>query len=241
MPNTNTKDLSLSIIQLFIEFAKIFFSCFLTIFVNQLCYGADPKLIAILDTINNTASRLLQETNELRLECTVSQNLALEYYTGFDITVLAFNVITFICFLLNFIFEIYRERFIITNFDYDENKNRGVILTMFYEHPSLCSKYLDYTYRLLYTNSVCIIMMLLNILFSGISIFLFYYNGVKSATSFVTSILLIVQKVYKNHEILQESAKLKIVQSTVFFTPYYYNILDITNNSNTATIAESDV
>ena len=47
----------------------------------------------------------------------------------------------------------------------------------------------------------CIISMILNVLFSSVLIFYYYYDGFRSVTNLLTSILLIIQKLQRNYTI----------------------------------------
>jgi len=75
-------------------------------------------------------------------------------------------------------------------------------------------------------NFACIISMILNILFSSVLILYYYYNGFRSVTSLLTSMLLIIQKLQRNYSILHLSRNKEYVQSTILFRPYFYNTLD---------------
>jgi hypothetical protein len=63
----------------------------------------------------------------------------------------------------NFIFEIKRERYIITNFDYNKQKNIKDIRYVFEKKTELKIQYNKITKKLYILNYACIISMILNV------------------------------------------------------------------------------
>ena len=216
--STNESELAQSYFTLGTEFLKIFMGCLLSVFVNQACPGIDPTESYLLNYCT------LNITNTITHTCTIVEN-----FTGliqFNQFTLFWNFLTLFIFLLNLIFEIRRERFIITHFDYNKLKSIKDIRNTFQNNSELKNKYMKNTKYLYRLNYACIVSMILNILFSSIIIFYYYYDGFRSATSLLASILLIAQKLERNYSILKLSINKEYVQSTILFRPYFYNTLD---------------
>ena len=215
---TNESEQAQSYFTLITEFIKIFLGCLLVIFVVQSCPGIDPSQAYLSDYC------LANITNIMTHTCTMDENFT--NLIQFNEFVLFWNFLTFFVFIWNFIFEIKRERYIITNFDYNKQKNMKAIKEVFDSKPDLKEIYIKDTQKLFRLNFACIIIMILNILFSSVLIFYYYYDGFRSATSLITSILLIIQKLQKNYSILKSCINKEYVQSTILFQPYFYNTLD---------------
>jgi hypothetical protein len=201
-----------------VEFSKIVLGSLLSVFVPQLCDGQSHPIIED-PVLSNTT---LVSTS---YACTMNDNF--QNLITFNEFVLAINFITLLCFTYNLILESRRERFIIDNFDYEKNKSSNAIQQVFQEKSDLRITYLKLTNKLYYMNFVCIIFMFLNILFSAILVFYYYYDGYKTATGLLTNIMLMIQKVFKNKNILLESRDKTRVLSTMLMAPYHYNMLDV--------------
>lgn len=220
--SNNKAEQAQSYFTLFTEFIKIFFGCLLVIFVDQSCSGIDNNQSYLLDYCPSNKTQILSET--LTHTCTINENFS--DLIMFNQFVLFWNFLTLFIFLWNFIYELKRERYIITNFDYSKLKSIKDIKDVFDLNPDIKNKYLLNTKILYNLNLTCIIVMLLNISFSTVLILYYYYNGFRSVTNLITSILLIIQKLQKNYFILKISYHDEYVQSTILFRPYFYNTLD---------------
>jgi len=214
--STNTKEQITSYGSISIEFVKIVLGSLLVVFIPQSC-------IDVNSNINGT-------TMSISRECTINENFV--DLIQFNYFVLLWNFITLALFTINMIQELRRERFIILNFDYNKEKPMKAIYPIFKKYQKLEKEYMTTTIRLYYNNVICIICFIMNIVFSSIILFYYYYNGVKAITSILTNIILILQKVYKNYNILSYAKEKKVVLSTMLLSPYYYNSLDAIKFNN---------
>ena len=189
-----------------VEFVKIILSVLLMVFIPQACPDDPP----------------LTTTHE----CTMKENFT--DLISINVFALTWNFLTLFCFFVNLVLECKRENYIISNYDYSKTKSvKSIQSEVFDILPEMKDNYLSITKRLFYVNYACLLMMSLNVLFSAVVIYHYYYDGFKSITAFITNVFLIVQKVNRNNGTLKKSIDKVYVQSTIRFSPYYYNILDV--------------
>lgn len=238
----NFKELFLSYFIMSVEFIKIFFSCMLTIFVSQSCYGLDNKIKNILQNLNISLFNddSIDYIYNIKHECTIQDNFSFQYYQPIDFVVISINFITFTLFMINFFCEIFREHYIIINFDYNKNKKAKDYKNIIINNNLLYNKYIKYTKILYKLTLSCICMFIINIIISSYSIFTYYYNGDKSITGLIASIILILQKLQKNYSVTSESLQKGYIQSTILFRPYFYNTID-KNKFNTNEILTDSI
>lgn len=214
-------------LRLSIEFSKIFLGCLLFIFVPQLCKGPDLNIEYLIDKYN------LNITNDFEHVCTFQDN----FYnaTSYEKFVIFWNLLTLAIFLINFCWEIKRERYLKTHFEYSiiypildvntiiEKKHNNL--------DNISEKKIPKSYKfktqvLYWLNITCLIVMILNIIFSSIAIFGYHYNGFRSITGLFSSIILIFSKIYYNFNILDISLKEQYILSTTLIKPHDYNTLE---------------
>ena len=206
-------------IRLSLEFTKIIIGCLLFIFVPQICKGPDDTVQNLIHEFNITAT-----LDEIRRPCTLQDNFF--DVNDYKIFVITWNFLTLIIFLTNFCWEIKRERYIQSHFEYTIRKPITDIKNVFETNNNLNRSYNNKTQILYYLNYSCLFMIITNILFTSIMIYKYYYDGFRSVTGLITCVILIFQKIYYNYDTLNISLKEGYVLSTSLTKPHDYNTLE---------------
>jgi hypothetical protein len=210
--------------RLSLEFSKIFLGCLLFIFVPQLCEGPDTNLQKIILKYN------LNITDNIQHVCTFQDN----FYdiNNYKIFVIFWNFLTLGIFLINFILEIIREKYIQSNFEYtitfpvSEIKDVMVRNEKTDIYDKIKKSYDRKTLYLYYSNYACLFMLVSNIIFTSVMIYKYYYNGFRSITGLFSVVILIFQKIYYNYDILKLSLRKNFIISTSLVKPHDYNTLE---------------
>lgn len=206
-------------IRLSLEFTKIIIGCLLFIFVPQVCKGPDDTVQNLIKNYNITFT-----LDQIRRPCTLQDNFF--DVDDYKIFVITWNFLTLICFLVNFCWEIKREKYLQSHFESTIKKPITNINGVFEENKKLDMSYHIKTKILYYINYCCLFMILTNILFTSIMIYKNYYDGFRSVTGLITCVILIFQKLYYNYDTLNISLKEKYVLSTTLTKPHDYNTLE---------------
>jgi len=206
-------------IRLSLEFTKIIIGCLLFIFVPQICKGPDDVVQSLIKSydINITL-------DQIRRPCTLQDNFF--DVDDYKIFVITWNFLTLICFLVNFCWEIKREKYLQSHFESTIKKPITNINDVFEKNNKLDISYQNKTKILYYINYCCLFMVLTNILFTSIMIYKNYYDGFRSVTGLITCVILIFQKLYYNYDTLNISLKEGYVLSTTLTKPHDYNTLE---------------
>ena len=154
--------------------------------------------------------------------CTMSENVT--NLTDYNIFVLAFNFFTMFYFIILYVREIRRERWMITHLEYDKNHNEYNLQTFAEKYPRIMERLKKHN-QLYFTTYVYLrYLYFLNIVFSAVLLFYFYYLDYRTTTTFVTNIILCWAKVFKGYFMARRSMKENIALS-------YYNTQFISFNS----------
>ncbi len=191
------------------ESFKVIMACLLAVFVPQNCS----------DNSNNNSN------NEEDVICSIQQNIF--NLTDWNKLVLAFNFATMGFFIILYLTENLRERFLIRYFDKDESKPDNNLLNVFQD------KYLDIKKRLNRYNSVAFYVYLITLIFfitntilSGILVFKDYYLDTRTITVFITNILLLSGKIFSGLSVAFESRKRSLAYSLTLQEPISWNVID---------------
>jgi hypothetical protein len=212
-------DYSKPYLRLTLEFSKIIIGCLLFIFVPQLCKGPDDTVQNIINDYNITIT-----IDDIRRPCTLEDNFF--NLNDFKIFVITWNFLTLIFFLINFCWEIKREKYLQTHFEYTIKKPIDGIHNEFSLNNKLSGSYKNKTKILKYLNFICLIMIIFNIIFTSVMIYKYYYDGFRSVTGLITSVILIFQKLYYNYDTLNIALKEGYVLSTSLTKPHDFNTLE---------------
>jgi len=154
--------------------------------------------------------------------CSMNENFTdLIPYNKF---VIAFNFGTLFYFILLYYYEIKREHWMIKHLEYDKNENEYNLQKFESTYPDIIAKLKVYNknYSLIYYYLTYIYIS--NIAFSSILLFYYYYLDYRTATTFITNVILCWTKVMKGYALSVQSRDENIAIS-------YYNIKYISFNS----------
>jgi hypothetical protein len=206
-------------IRLSLEFSKIILGCLLFIFVPQVCKGPNDYVQTLINNYNINIT-----LDNIRRPCTLQDNFF--DINDYKIFIIVWNFLTLFTFLINFCWEIKRERYIQSHFEYTIKKPITDIKNVFTNNNKLNNSYHTKTKVLYYLNYACFFMILTNILFTSIMIYKYYYDGFRSITGLITCVILIFQKLYYNYDTLNISLKEGYVLSTSLTKPHDFNTLE---------------
>jgi len=212
-------------INMILEFGKIIIGCLLVFAVPQLCNGIEPNLQLILEHFNvSNYNFTLNNSIFQEHPCTINEIFADIF--GYKIFVIIWNFLCLMLFFINFTLELYRERYIINNFEYTISKPLKNIFHILKNNTYVENKYMKISRYLYYMNYICSSVMFLNILFSAILVYIYGYDGYRSITGLFSSVLLTLEKLYYNYSILDLVINQHWVFSTKNVKPVCYNVLN---------------
>ena len=153
--------------------------------------------------------------------CTLTENFS--NLISFNVFTLAFNFLTLFFFLLLYIIELKREKYMINHFEYNSNMPEKHLLSYENEYPNIFQTffklnkhyYLSYKYLFFVYN--------LNFLFSSILVLYYYYYDYRSVTVLLTNVLLCYKKIKKGYDVSEKSLKSKLAYS-------YFNVVHLSFN-----------
>ncbi len=155
-------------------------------------------------------------------ECSMEEKLTDNKYYA----VTSLNVFTIFVFLRAYYKEYSRERFLINHFKSDiklpDNNLRHIVS----QNPKLLQKVLDYNKSFYNFTMFAIIIGIINFLSSGIVIIYYHYDGFRTISSMLTSLLLVSKTLSSNYYISKQSRNRGLGLSTVFSEPKSYNDLE---------------
>ena len=201
--NQDSKEIFISYVSTVLEFYKIFMACLLVIFVPQYC-------------------------EDTKTTCTFKQNF--ENLSRFNEFVIFYNFATLAAFIYLYYIQSKRETYWITHLEVNKDKPDNGLQ----ESLSGNEKYDKILNRVKYYNNLihsitkrAIVNFYINALFSSILILYYYYDGFRSVTTLITSILLVSQKLYTTFTISSECIRDKpIALSLTRLEPISFNDVD---------------
>jgi len=211
---------------------KVLMASLLSVFVPQKCETYVPNIDIFNSTFGSMdwAVALNQNTsftkgiNGTTLDehiCTLKENFS--DLINFNSFVLAFNFLTLFYFMYLYYIELNREKWLISHFDYDKEKTDEAILTVKVEYPDIHDKLQAKNYKYMRAYKYLAIIYSLNMLFSAVLLFYYYYYDYRTATAFLTNIILCSSKMRVGRLISKESYEKGYAFS-------FYNIKNISFN-----------
>ena len=173
----------------FVEIYKVLVSCFLILFVPQKC-GTDGHI------------------------CTYAENMESDGWKLYDVA-LAFNFITFFCFVANYCIELAREDFLILHLDvrkdhpFDNESCGKMVLQLL---PERQKTLMDIQIAYKFFTAFCTSLFVVNTVLSAI-IISNYSLGNQTETTFVTNILFMLTK-------LSDVLATVLVEQNIFLSAY---------------------
>lgn len=162
-----------------IDMYRIITGSMLSLFVPQDC-----------NELRAASNESLAETERM---CTIEENLY-EDLTVYNAFVNAWNFLSVLMFLVSYAWEVRRERFMIEHFDDDDNKPTNWLVTFGPQKSTIWNEYLfiqKWYYRVVL---VLFITYVINCVLSGVLVFYMYFLDSKTVTTFLTSVILLAQK-----------------------------------------------
>ena len=193
---------------------KVLMASLLSVFVPQKCEIYVPNInifnniFGSMDwviTLNQNIS-FSRDINGTTLDehiCTLKENFS--DLINFNSFVLAFNFLTLFLFMYLYYIELNREKWLISHFDYDKEKTDEAILSVRVEYPDIHDKLQEKNYKYMCAYKYLAIIYSLNILFSSVLLFYYYYYDYRTATAFLTNIILCSNKMRVGRLISKES------------------------------------
>jgi hypothetical protein len=193
---------------------KVLMASLLSVFVPQKCEIYVPNI----DIFNNTFGSMdwvitlnqnisfTRDINGTTLDehiCTLKENFS--DLINFNSFVLAFNFLTLFLFMYLYYIELNREKWLISHFDYDKEKTDEAILSVRVEYPDIHDKLQEKNYKYMCAYKYLAIIYSLNMLFSSVLLFYYYYYDYRTATAFLTNIILCSNKMRVGRLISKES------------------------------------
>jgi len=180
--NKDSKELFISYVSTIIECYKVFVACLLVVFVPQYC-------------------------EETKTTCTLKDNFS--NLSRFNEFVLFYNFFTLIFFIYLYYIQSKRETYFITHLEINPNKPDNSLKENLSDHSKILNK-VSLLNRIVFNIiKFCIINFYINVVFSSILIFYYYYDGFRSVSTLLTSVLLVSQKLYNTYSIINKSCVLK--------------------------------
>ncbi len=201
----DNKEIFISYVSTVLEFYKILMACLLAIFVPQYC-------------------------EDTKTTCTFKQNF--QNLSKFNEFVLFYNFATLTTFSYLYYIQSKRETYWITHLEVNKNKadnglHESLTQHNHEKHKSILNKVIYYNTLINKLTKGAVINFYMNALFSSILIFYYYYDGFRSVTTLITSVLLVSQKLYSTYVISSECLKDKpLALSLVRLEPISFNDVD---------------
>lgn len=199
MSAADKKDFTKGIVSTIVEGVKISMAALLSIFVPQYC-------------------------PETKATCTLQDNFS--NLTMFNEFVIVFNFITLFSFIILITVINMRETYFLKSLDYSKDKSYNSLQENLKEYPDIIDNVKIYNKRLYKWARITIIMKTLNVIFSSVLIFYYYYDGFKSVTTIISNVLLVSDKLYNLVDICKESIKDTLALSTNRVEKRSYNVID---------------
>lgn len=225
---------------------KVIMASMLAVFIPQACIIEESKTSIYESNFGAIPPELAGHLNGSQTTthiCTFHENFYdLIDYNAF---VLAFNFLTLGYFIYLYKVEITRERWMIDNLDYDKYKPDDAILTIKDTHPELTEQLQIYNAKYMQTYKYIHVIYLMNFTFSAVLVLYYYYLDYRTATTLITNIILVSNKIRIGKELAIQSHKKGFAYSFYNNKNISFNTIDasylIGDNEENKMILETDV
>lgn len=179
---------------------KVVMACLLSVFVPQYC-------------------------PDTQATCTFKQNFS--DLTPYNIFVLFFNFWTLSLFLYLYYLQNKREAYLISHLDADRNHTVSSFATNLKEYPRIISRVNEQNNQLYKLTRLAMKMFSVNIVFSAVLVFHYYYDGFRTVTTLVANVLLVSSKLFNMDQVLKGCiSDVPLALSTYRTAPVAYNVVD---------------
>ena len=191
-----------------LQFYKVMMGTMLTIFIPQACY----------ETISNNQTI----ENNIKI-CSINENI--ENNNIYHKITLYWNILSFFCFIISYLFELKRENWAIKYLDIDNNYPDNNLKKIIINEKNL-EKQMD-KLNFYYYYSLCITLFVycLNLLLM-INILINDYHSTSTISTFFSFSLLVQIKLYNSFVVAKESIKNDKMMSAYMSEFVSFNVLD---------------
>lgn len=205
MGSTDCQQKALVLFNMAKESFKVVMACMLVVFVPQLCHD---------DEVRKTGPHI----------CSTRENVM--YITDWNAFVLAWNLLTVGMMLALYAAENRREFWLIRMLDADKTKPDTAIQEVLAQYPDLRRQLFVWNRAMFWTYAITSGFFVVNAILSGVLIFNDYFLDVRSATVYVTNILLLGGKMYTGTTLAFSAKQKEIAYSFYLTEPVNWNVLD---------------
>lgn len=192
----------------FLQFYKIIMGNMLTLFLPQACH----------ETINNN----ITVVNNTKL-CSINDNF--ENNNIYHKITLYWNMLSLLCFIISYIFELKRENWAIKYLDINNNFPDNNLKKIICNENNL-EKNMD-KLNFFYYYSLCITLSVYSFnLLLMINIIINHYHSMSTISTFISFSLLVQIKLYNSFVIAKESIKNDKIMSAYMSEFVAFNVLD---------------
>lgn len=201
MFSKDTQEILVAYLSTAIECYKVFIACLFSIFVPQYC----------------------PETGQT---CTLKENFS--NLTRFNEFVIVFNFFNLGLFIYLYYLQNTRETYFITHLEANKNIADNGLKTSLKEKTHIMERVVKHNNSFYKTVKATMAVFYINVVFSSVLIFYYFYDGFRSVTVLVTNVLLVSQKLYQTLSISSTSCNLEtpMALSTTLLEPVSYNDID---------------
>lgn len=158
--------------------------------------------------------------------CSAEQNLSsLDDFNSF---VVAFNFFTLATFGYLYYIELNRERWLISTFDHDDTKNDVFLKTFTDKYPIIFKTLEEKNHSYKKAYFIILVVYLLNVLFSAILIYNFFYLDYRSITVLLTNVTLCWSKILRGLQLAKQCCKENLAYSFYNLKHISFNVMDKT-------------
>ena len=155
--------------------------------------------------------------------CSYTENFQRE--TVFGKTVIGINIFNIFNFIILYFFEFNREMFLIQYLDINKRKGDYYLPKVIDKYPSIFKKLKRYNNVYFICTRSLLLLTTINWILSGILVFKSYYS-MKTITSYIANILLVITKLTDSYTVSKESSKNNYGLSAYIKESSSFNVID---------------
>ena len=156
--------------------------------------------------------------------CTVQENVS--HLIDYNSFVLSFNLFTLAVFILLYIIELHRERWMISHLDYDKNLDEVYLVNHKEKYPKIFSTLQSLNKKYHRAYSTILYIYILNFIFSAVLVYHYYYYEYRSITVLLTNISLCWTKIRQGLKIAKDSKENNLAYSFFNVRNLSFNTID---------------
>lgn len=182
----------------FAEFFKVSMACLLSLFVPQRCEHGDL--------------------------CTLQDNF--KNLDNYNIFVIFLNFTSLGYFLWCYIYEMYRENYMIKKLDVDDHEDDYYLVEEVKKFPKIEQRLTSINNNYHQYNKILYALMFSNFVASAVLVLHFWYLDYRTVTTLLTNMLLVVGKISKSIDVSEQSVREKIAISNYITKYVRFNRVD---------------